>query len=246
MYRVRFGPVYHFDAADESEGSVWFLLPATVWCDKISKTSNLKSIAEAPHAPVTGLKEVRNGASFPISASYQHHRFPGRRCNDNTGLQTHGKSRNPNPAIAPINARVLGKTYSEWSALWWQWALEQAASANPLLDTTGANCMSGQAGHDNAPRITTMWQEDSPGLRRPTVVLGLLMPLEHILTGMERKPIRQKTLQVVHIATRSNVTSIDGPITLLIHHSHHNAAGIGDRSYLRILLHSVPLSGPNA
>jgi hypothetical protein len=42
---------------------------------------------------------------------------------------------------------VHGKTYGEWSALWWKWALEQPTSANPLVDTTGANCMNGQAGH---------------------------------------------------------------------------------------------------
>jgi hypothetical protein len=91
-----------------------------------------------------------------------------------------------------------------------------------------------------------MWQEGSVGLRRRTIFLGLGMPLGQILTGVERKPIRQKALKVVHAATRSDVASIDGPVTMLIHHNHHNAAGIGDRFYLCILLHRAPLSGPDA
>ena len=31
-------------------------------------------------------------------------------------------------------------------AAWWQWALSIPASVNPMLDTTGANCMVGQNG----------------------------------------------------------------------------------------------------
>ena len=32
------------------------------------------------------------------------------------------------------------------SAQWWQWALSIPSSQNPLLDTTGENCMLGQRG----------------------------------------------------------------------------------------------------
>jgi hypothetical protein len=35
---------------------------------------------------------------------------------------------------------VLGRTYGEWSAQWWQWVHSSPASANPLLDTTGEFC----------------------------------------------------------------------------------------------------------
>ena len=62
-------------------------------------------------------------------------------------LEAQGHSGNANPTIAPTNTRVHGETYGEWSALWWKWALEQPTSANPLVDTTGANCMNGQMGH---------------------------------------------------------------------------------------------------
>ncbi len=36
------------------------------------------------------------------------------------------------------------KTYSNWAALWWQWAFQTPAPQNPVLDTTGANCAVGQ------------------------------------------------------------------------------------------------------
>jgi hypothetical protein len=36
------------------------------------------------------------------------------------------------------------KSYSNWSALWWQWAFGTPAANNPVLDTTGANCAVGQ------------------------------------------------------------------------------------------------------
>ncbi len=32
------------------------------------------------------------------------------------------------------------KTYSNWGALWWQWAIGTPATNNPVLDTTGQNC----------------------------------------------------------------------------------------------------------
>ena len=57
--------------------------------------------------------------------------------------------RNENPRIAPIQSEPYGKTYNEWAAEWWQWALETPASVNPLLDFLGidADCSSGQRGN---------------------------------------------------------------------------------------------------
>lgn len=49
--------------------------------------------------------------------------------------------------ISPTNAQAqTGKTYGEWSAAWWQYALETPADNNPFLDETGANCNFGQSG----------------------------------------------------------------------------------------------------
>ena len=49
---------------------------------------------------------------------------------------------NPNPSVTPIH----GNNYGEWTAKWWQWLLAVPTSSNPNLDTTGANCGTGQSG----------------------------------------------------------------------------------------------------
>ena len=46
-------------------------------------------------------------------------------------------------------AQVYGATIGEWSARWWQWALQipdTQNAPNPLVDTTGASCGLGQKG----------------------------------------------------------------------------------------------------
>ena len=50
------------------------------------------------------------------------------------------------PRIAPPNSHVQGRTYSEWAAAWWRWAVTAPTSINPVLDTTGADCAVGQSG----------------------------------------------------------------------------------------------------
>ncbi len=49
--------------------------------------------------------------------------------------------------IAPPRSSPGGRPYAEWSAAWWQWALETPASLTPLLDPTGERCAEGQRGH---------------------------------------------------------------------------------------------------
>lgn len=44
------------------------------------------------------------------------------------------------------NALVYGKTYGEWSAEWWKWALTFPKGENPVADETGEFCDSGQSG----------------------------------------------------------------------------------------------------
>jgi hypothetical protein len=55
-------------------------------------------------------------------------------------------AQNPNPAIAPPQARPYGKTYGEWVVEWWQWALRIPADRNPLTDVTGAFAGENQSG----------------------------------------------------------------------------------------------------
>lgn len=53
---------------------------------------------------------------------------------------------NNSPRIAPIQSNPHGHSYSEWAARWWQWAIEQPAGVNPVTDTTGQFCATGQKG----------------------------------------------------------------------------------------------------
>jgi hypothetical protein len=50
--------------------------------------------------------------------------------------------------VIPPGANPHGKSYAEWSATWWQWALSLPASENPLFDegvsVNGANGQSGK------------------------------------------------------------------------------------------------------
>ena len=50
------------------------------------------------------------------------------------------------PCVFSPDANPYGKSYGDWAADWWQWALAQPGNLNPLNDTTGANCMQGQFG----------------------------------------------------------------------------------------------------
>ena len=48
------------------------------------------------------------------------------------------------PGVAPISSKPGGKSYSEWAAAWWQWALQTPATNHPAI---GGPCSSGQAGN---------------------------------------------------------------------------------------------------
>ena len=53
---------------------------------------------------------------------------------------------NPGPNVLPPHSRPYGAGYGEWGARWWQWALAQPASANPLVDEIGQFCNVDQHG----------------------------------------------------------------------------------------------------
>jgi hypothetical protein len=55
-----------------------------------------------------------------------------------------GGARNPNPRIIPPQAIAFGKSFGEWTALWWQWAGALPPDAHPLFDNT--TCDAGQNG----------------------------------------------------------------------------------------------------
>ena len=53
---------------------------------------------------------------------------------------------NSNPGILPPNSTPYGRTYGEWTARWWQWAMSVPADRNPLTDATGEFSGEGQSG----------------------------------------------------------------------------------------------------
>jgi hypothetical protein len=51
-----------------------------------------------------------------------------------------------NPRVLPVHSKPHGKTYAQWAAAYWQWALSIPADTNPLTDTTGEFGAEGQSG----------------------------------------------------------------------------------------------------
>jgi hypothetical protein len=51
-----------------------------------------------------------------------------------------------NTLVFPVDAKPYGKSYAEWSAIWWQWLLSIPKDISPAGDTTGKNCGTNQQG----------------------------------------------------------------------------------------------------
>jgi hypothetical protein len=49
------------------------------------------------------------------------------------------------PVFSP-QVKPYGRSYEQWAAAWWIWALAQPASSSPITDPTGAQCARGQGG----------------------------------------------------------------------------------------------------
>ena len=54
---------------------------------------------------------------------------------------------NPNPKVLPPQSKPDGKSYGEWGAAWWKWALSFPASQSPITDPDGSYGSIGQSGH---------------------------------------------------------------------------------------------------
>ena len=54
-----------------------------------------------------------------------------------------------NPGIAPPQSHFRGRTYSEWSAAWFQWVMSMPFTQHPLFDdiNPGVDCSDGQTGN---------------------------------------------------------------------------------------------------
>ncbi len=58
----------------------------------------------------------------------------------------HGIEDPANPGVFAPSSTPFGKTYGEWSALWFQWGLSIPVADNPIADLTGAKAAVGQSG----------------------------------------------------------------------------------------------------
>ena len=52
----------------------------------------------------------------------------------------------PNILVFPVDSKPYGKSYAEWSAIWWQWLLSIPEDKNPAGDPTGERCETNQQG----------------------------------------------------------------------------------------------------
>jgi hypothetical protein len=50
----------------------------------------------------------------------------------------------PQVDVYPPSAQPYGRSFGEWTAAWWQWAISMPITANPLMET--AECDAGQSG----------------------------------------------------------------------------------------------------
>jgi hypothetical protein len=77
-------------------------------------------------------------------------------------------------AVVPPVAKVHGKSYAEWSAEWWRWALSLPADQNPFFDdgvsVNGANGQSGPVWF-----LTGVINESGVATRTLTVPKGVML-----------------------------------------------------------------------
>ena len=52
----------------------------------------------------------------------------------------------PNSRVFPVDSKPYGKSYADWSAIWWQWLLSIPKDKSPAGDSTGEDCGTNQQG----------------------------------------------------------------------------------------------------
>jgi hypothetical protein len=103
------------------------------------------------------------------------------------------------------------KPYSDWGAIWSQWAYGTPAADNPVLDTTGANCAVGQPVPGTFFLAGTF--DGSTVMRTCTTPVGdaFLIPILNAAAfAQQTDPPDQRTESFV----RSEIACIDTPPTL--------------------------------
>jgi hypothetical protein len=79
----------------------------------------------------------------PSHHPHHHHGHHSRHAHG--AVVRHGDGGEGNPGVLPPNSSPHGKTYGEWEAAFWQWALSMPADQNPLTDSAPASA--GQTDH---------------------------------------------------------------------------------------------------
>jgi hypothetical protein len=97
-------------------------------------------LAPAPHRPDL---DVAPPAHHQAVGEHTHTHAP----KHHARFDAHSGGNQGNPGVLPPDSHAYGKTYGEWSAAWWQYALSIPADKSPFLDQTGANFAVGQSGH---------------------------------------------------------------------------------------------------
>ncbi|HTB56773.1 MAG TPA: hypothetical protein VLC06_02820 [Polyangia bacterium] len=126
------------------------------------------------------------------------------------------------------------KTYSDWGALWSQWAYGTPAADNPVLDTTGADCTVGQPVPGTFFLAGTF--DGSTVMRTCTTPVGdaFLIPILNAAAfAQQTDPPDQRTEAFV----RSEIACIDTPPTLSI-----TVDGVALANPQSLLEHSVVFS----
>jgi hypothetical protein len=81
-------------------------------------------------------------AGIALLASGPGPAFAGARQDGGEGRGDHGSCVQP----IPPQARPFGKSYGDWGAEWWKWAISIPTPLNPMADPTGANAAQSQSG----------------------------------------------------------------------------------------------------
>lgn len=141
--------------------------------------------------------------------------------------------------VLPTGVRPYGVTYSEWAARWWQWALAQPVSTNPVVDGTGEFCGAGQTG----PVWFLAGTFGGSVIRRCAVPAGkaLLVPVLNLgYFAFPSDPPEQRTEAFV----RGQVTAVENATTLTVTIDGHAVPDIS--SYLeKSVLFAVTLPADN-
>lgn len=95
------------------------------------------------------------------------------------------KHRDKRPHIYPPHSRPFGKSYSEWHAAFWQWALARPLEGHPFLDSPEFDFSAGQSG-----KVWFVGAPDGPLTRKATIPEGtaLFLTIRDVETSTLEDP----------------------------------------------------------